>query len=135
MHIFAQGPIEQEAVQTALDLQQTGGPVLIVNSYIFGYPHTKDSYRAFAEKRGFGDIPLYKEIYANPLPFGRVPLDARYIPLTEYQANPHIVDEYPHTMMLYIPRTNEWNQFSYFDEDIVRHWYYRELSPRYTVLK
>ena len=135
MHIFAQGPIEQEAVQTVLELQKTGAPVLIVNSYIFGYPHTKDSYHAFAEHRKFGDIPLYREIYAHPLPSGRPILDARYMFLKDFDANPRVLNEYKHAVLLFRPRSTDWNQFSYFDEDIVSNWYYRELSPTYIVIK
>lgn len=135
MHIFAQGPIEQEAVHTVLELQKTGTPVLIVNSYIFGYPHTKDSYRAFAEHRKFGDIPLYKEIYAHPLPVDRVPMNARYMFLKDFEQNPSALNEYQHVVVLHKPRSTDWNQFSYFDEDVVRNWYYRDLSPAYIVLK
>jgi hypothetical protein len=135
MHIFAQGPLEYSAIQTALALKKTGAPVLIVNSYIFGYPHTKDSYRAFAEHRGFGDIPLYKEIYANPLPSDREPLDARYMFLEDFEANLAVMNEYSHVMLQVVPRKGEWNQFTYFDENILRNWFYRELSSQYVVLK
>jgi hypothetical protein len=135
MHIFAQGPLEQDAIQTALELQKSGGPVLIINSYLFGHPHTKDSYRAFAQHRNFGDIPLYREIYANPLPVDRVPLDARYMFLSDFEKDPAVLNDYSHAILLVEPRDGEWNQFTYFDGDIVRNWYYRDLSNRYLVLK
>jgi hypothetical protein len=135
MHIFSKGPIEQGAIQMALELQESGSPVLIINSYLFGYPHTKDSYRAFSEHRGFGDIPLYKEIYANPLPQDKVLLNARYMFLKTYIENPRVLQEYAHVIFLFRPRQGDWNQFSFFDENPLRNWYYKELSDRYITIK
>ncbi len=135
MYVFSQGPIEQEGIRTTLDLQKTGAPVLVINSYIMGYPHTADSYRAFALHRKFGDVPLYTAFYEHPLPSDHILLDARYEFLTEYQKHPRMILDYPHVILHFRPRPTDWNQFSYFDEDITRNWYYRDLSPRYLVIK
>lgn len=135
MHIFSQGPVEQEGIQKALELGQSGAPVLMINSYIMGYPHTTESYRAFAVHRKFGEVPLYEAYYEHPYSGDLPLLDVRYDFLTSYQKDPNIIDAYPHAVMLYRPRPTDWNQFSYFDEDITRNWYYRDLSPRYMVVK
>lgn len=135
IHIFAKGPVELEAIRTALDLQGSGSSVLIVNMYLLGYPHTKEAYRAFAKYWGFGDIPLYREMYATPLPDDRVPLDARYLSTKDFEKNPSIVQEYDHVLLRIEQRKGEWNQFTYFDENILRNWFYRDFSPTYVVVK
>lgn len=135
MHIFSLPPLREEIIKTALVLQDTGAPVLIINETILGHPHTIDSYRAYATYRGFGDIPLYKEIYANPLPQDKEPLDARYLKLADYEQAPGVIRNWKHVIFSYHPRQGEWGIFNYFDENITRNWYHRELSDTYTVLK
>lgn len=135
IRIFNQGPLEQEAIQTALQLQKDAGPVLIINSYIFGYPQTVATYKAFQEKRGYDDSDLYKAMFLYPPKEGLPLLDARYAFLTEYENDPHLLRSYPHAILLNRPRAEDLNQFSYFDEDVMRNWYYRESSPSYSIVK
>lgn len=129
---------EVRIIQEIIKLQEDNKSVLLIGQGgILGYPHTKEAYRAFAEHRGFGEIPLYREIYKNPLPQDKIPLNVRYMWPKDFQNDEaKVLREWDHVIILFRPREGrEWVAQTYFDQDLTRLWYYRELSPQYQIVK
>lgn len=132
--VYQAGPPEQAMIARALELERDQRPILLVQNYIAGYPHTRDAYRIYAHQTGKGEVNLYQELIQAPRPSIQL-LNARYVFIRDFDANPHVLDQYAHAIRVYEPRQGELNQFDYMDEDLLRLWYYDELMPRYEELK
>jgi hypothetical protein len=135
MVVWSAGPPEKAMVEEALRLQVPGKPVLLIQSYLAGHPHTKDAYHAYATLTGKTEVNLYRAIFAaTPKP--SVPLlEVRYVQPPAFSRDPRVLAAFDHAILMFEPRPGELNQFDYMDEDVLRLWYYGELMPRYTVVK
>lgn len=135
MHIYARGPIEKHAIAKILELQKSGGPVLVVQNYILGAPHDRVSYAAYIEKSGKADVNLYQAIAETEPPASVPLLNVRYAFLAEFAENPLLAAQYAHVIVYFRPVEGLINQFDYFDEDVMRLWHYDTLSPSYSLLE
>jgi hypothetical protein len=135
MYIYAQGPIEKAMLKEVLAIQKPDSPVLLVQSYIAGHVHTKEAYQAYMQKRGREDMNLYKAIMDAPLPQNIPVLNARYLFSDEYEEKPFLIDEYEVVYLYHVPRPEELNLFDYMDENLLRLWYWDDLTPSYIRLK
>lgn len=135
MVVYGRGPIEKQAIAEILQLQKTGTPILLIQGYIAGEAHDKASYEAYIELRGRQDLNLYQAIMAGDPPASLPLLDVRYAPPQQFAADPAMIKLYAHAVWQYIPIPGQINQFDYSDENVMRLWYYDELSPQWIVLK
>lgn len=134
--VFSDVPVRQQAIQTALDLQKNGDtPILIIDTTILGHPHTTESYKAYAKSKGFGDIPLYREMYRMGPPGDMELLNARYFSLRDLEQNPMILEDFSAAMQYFHSRRGEWSPFDYYDENILRNWYRKDTSDYFVVIK
>jgi hypothetical protein len=132
MQIYARGPVEQQLVHKALELQEGNESVLLVQNYIAGYAHTPESYKDYVNRYGKSEINLYKAILSAKSPQRIELLNAYYRQTREFIMSDKNL--YDHVLMVIEPR-REINQFDFFDEDLVRLWWHKELSPTYLKIK
>ncbi len=140
IEIYAQGPVEKEILKEIFERQEKNedlstNPVLLIQSYIAGNVHTKEAYEFYIEKRGREDMNLYKAIMSAPLPDNIDLLNARYVFDQDLPQGYLEISEYEMVYQYLTPRSKELNLFDYFDENLLRLWYWKSFSPRYVRIK
>lgn len=132
IRIYSQGPLESKVIKKVIELQGEKQDVLLIQNYIAGYAHTKNAYQDYIKRYNKQNINLYKEIVTVPTPHNVTPLNLYYRKQKDFKISD--IKLYDHVIYIYEPRS-EINQFDFFDEDITRLWYHRELSPSFYMLK
>lgn len=133
--IYADGPAEKAMIAEVLALQKEGESVALVQDHIAGHVHTKEAYQVFMEQKNATDVNLYKAIMAAPLPEDVPKMNARYIMLKEYEANPALIDDFTHAIQYVRICSLEINQATYIGENILSLWFWDDCKPKYIHLK
>lgn len=132
--IYGKGPDEKQTIARLLQEQKPGDRILIVDSYLLGHPHTKEAYIDYVAATNKADVNLYKEIIAADFPTNLTPLNTYYVTEVDFTKNYKLITEYDRVVVYYQPR-KENNRFDFFDENILRLWYYDDYMPKYFFIK
>lgn len=132
MYIFHQGPVEQSMIQSEIISVNKNDRILIVQYYLAGVAHTKEAYLKYMENFGKSEINLYKQLINSNPPDDYLVLNAYYIRPDKFKKSD--MDNFDRVVYRFEPR-REINQFDFFDEDLTRLWWYKDLSPQYFLLK
>lgn len=155
-YLYSQGPAEQKMIQELI-VYQSNDPnkkVLVIQDYIIGHLHAKNSYQDYIDKFAKQDVNLYQQILATDPPDQQSAIAVDYfIPIerragnredtmflnTFYRDLPSVpwsdlARDYDRIILKFMTRV-EPNNFDYIDENFFRLWYYNDLMPKYLLIK
>lgn len=136
MFITMQGPPERAAIEKIVSLEKNDevSKTLFVKDYLFGYVHTKDAYRDYAEKFNKSGFNLYKAILNTVPPQSISPIRVYYTRTTEPLPK-GAWRTYKRIGYHYDPRFAGLLEPDFMETRLVNLWFYKDFSDKYSFLK